>query len=106
MKKNWTVGLDKQDQEEMRGLFKSSLRLRTRLGDILQDKIEEYHKSMFLRSSYKDPNWDKVQADAVGYMRALYEVISLLDDGEEETPIKRPVGRPRKTAKNPAPLTC
>lgn len=105
MKTAWTSGLSKDEKQEMADLFKGSVRVRRRLGEILQDKIDEYHRAMFLRNSYKDPNWEMVQADTIGYMRGLYEVVSLLEDSEGELPIKRPVGRPRKDSKQPNPLT-
>jgi len=104
MKTLITKGLDKADVGEMRGLFKSSLRLRLRLIELLHDKDMVHYKAQANRQNYDSPSWALTQADSMGYCRALREVVSLLSDVEENTTKKRGPGRPPAEEKVPKPL--
>src|SRR5262245_40939417 len=71
-------GLTEQQQEEMRGVFAHSGFLRDQLKKILSEKINASNRVARSKDAYGIPNWAYLQADAVGYERALTEVISLL----------------------------
>ena len=75
MKKTWTNGVS--NAEELEAAFKASKTIRKRLEEICQNKIENSYK--LSRSENNCPNWDLLQADSVGYKRALEEIISLIN---------------------------
>lgn len=78
MKVSWTKGLDDQSKTDIEQSFNSATLLRKRLIDVLQDKIDSANTMARSKSSYDTPNWPYLQADAVGYERALYEIIDLI----------------------------
>lgn len=78
MKTSWFKGLPKQEQEEVKASFKSSLRTRERLEELCEEKLES--ASNPYKGQYENPNWAYLQADSIGYQRALKEIISLLQD--------------------------
>jgi hypothetical protein len=78
MKTVWTKGLSEQQKEEIRGAFNGSANLRSRLTAILNEKIESRRKDSIGVDKYNSPGWAYIQADTVGYERALNEVISLI----------------------------
>ena len=84
MKTVWTKGLKDESDKEMRAVFKSSLTLRRRLSTLLQERIESNNSSTRSKDAYNISNWAYLQADAVGYERALQEVISLINDDSVE----------------------
>ena len=79
MKQSWTKGLDKDLALEVKQHFASSLILRKRLIDMLQEKEREASKDGRSKGGYDCPNWAYKQADLVGYSRALQDVISLIE---------------------------
>ena len=79
MKVVWTKGLVDKEKEEMKSLFLSNAFFRKRAQKILQDKIVLIRQKNTVESSYESPNWALKQADAVGYERALQEIISILE---------------------------
>lgn len=78
MKLSWTAGLDKGQAEDMRGYFLSSHLLRKRLNKLLEDKIEVAEQNSLSKDNYEISNWAYLQADLVGYKRAINEIISLI----------------------------
>jgi hypothetical protein len=78
MKKNWTAGLTPQHAEEITHSFNAGVELRKRLSRLLEDKITAKRKETISKDAYASPSWAYLQADAVGYERALNEVISLI----------------------------
>ncbi len=80
MKTVLTAGLDADRAKEVRGDFKSSLLLRHRLVEVLKDKIETNRAAMRDKMSYKTPSWSHMSADSYGYERAVFELISLLEE--------------------------
>ena len=96
-------GVEPEMEQELRGLFKSSRRLREHLQIILRKKIEDHYRAQFNRNNYESPHWAAAQADSMGYCRALEEVISILDEREDTT--KRGRGRPKNEEKVPKKLT-
>jgi len=108
MKTAITKGLNEQQSEEMRHCFVHAAVLRNQLKKLLEEKINASNRVARSKDAYNIPNWAYLQADAVGYERALTEVINLLtgerstEQGAEaipsviETPKKRR-GRPPKS---------
>lgn len=80
MKTNWTKGLSEQDAEVFVNQFKESRLLRRRLSELVSEKIKVSHTESRKKANYESASWAYLQADAVGYERALFEIISLLDD--------------------------
>lgn len=71
-------GLNDQQKEELRGTFYHSAFLREQLKVILASKIKDSNAQVRSKDAYGVANWAYLQADAVGYERALTEVMSLL----------------------------
>lgn len=78
MKTAWFKGLDAQGQADVKSAFKSSSRLRQRLAELCQQKSAS--SLTVNKEQYESPNWAYMQADNLGYRRALNEIISLLDE--------------------------
>lgn len=78
MKTTWTKGKDKQLEADIKSAFKASTVVRSRLTEICEDKIASAMTTN--RSQYDSPNWAYEQSDAIGYRRALEEIISLLEN--------------------------
>lgn len=85
MKQNWLKGLNPERKKEVTEDFKAGVGLRKRLEEMLNEKVETNRTSVRIKDAYNNPNWAFLQADAVGYERALYEVISLISGDEERT---------------------
>jgi hypothetical protein len=78
MKTNITAGLTKAQAEEITREFNQSSLLRERLIAVLDGKKESLRSEVRSKTSYDSPSWAYFQADAIGYERAISEVISLL----------------------------
>lgn len=78
MKVNWTSGLKDQAKKEMEANFKASALTRERLATLLRNKIETRRRETRSVATYEAASWSYLQADAIGYERALEEVISLI----------------------------
>lgn len=84
MKSLITKGLEPDVAKEIRGDFKSSLLIRRRLTTLIEEKIENARKGLRSKEPYSSPSWAYLQADGVGYERALHEIINLLSDDVNE----------------------
>lgn len=78
MKASWTKGLDEQLTLDVTGNYLASLVTRKRLKTLLEEKIAEAERSSLSREKYEISNWALLQADLIGYKRALNDVISLI----------------------------
>ena len=88
MKTVLTKGLSKDQAEEITQDFKASAFLRERLTAILEEKIDALRREVRQKNSYESPSWAYVQADYIGYERAIYEVISLISSESVEKTTK------------------
>lgn len=79
MRTVWTAGLKGNELSEIKKDFAQSIYLRKRLTDILQGRIESTREKLVSSDTYMSPSWAHLQADGVGYERALREVINLLE---------------------------
>ena len=78
MKTEWTKGLVGPKREEMEREYNASALARARLVLIAQEKLRAKETKRVSEDAYANPNWHYLQADHVGYKRALNEIISLL----------------------------
>ena len=111
MKTVMLKGLTDEQQIEMRQAFGHAIYLRKQIIKVLQEKMDSALKSNMSKDAYNIPNWAYLQADAVGYARAMQEVMSLLEsEGADRAPEERaasstiPLETPRKRGrprKNP-----
>lgn len=102
MKVSLLKGLNTEQQKEEMGLiFSHSSLLRKQIAKVLLDKVNTNNTATRTKDAYGISNWAFLQADAVGYERAMREVVALLSNEEEtpaaDTPPKRR-GRPPKSA--------
>jgi hypothetical protein len=79
MKTSWTDGLESDVAKEVRLNFKESRIMRERLKVMLDKKINSNRSSVTKKDAYNSPNWALLQADNVGYERAMKEILSVLD---------------------------
>lgn len=79
MNKIWFKGIEPDYVSEIRGDYASSFITRKRLTQILEDKKESNMKGCLSKDNYDSPNWAMIQADNIGYQRALEEIIKLLE---------------------------
>lgn len=80
MKSVWTKNLSPEQAALASRDFKESKALRRRLAEILDEKLRVKHSETRTKEGYANPNWAYFQADAIGYERALTEILSLLED--------------------------
>lgn len=80
MKSTWTKGLDAETVKRITSDFQASGGLRERLATISKAKADTLRSSITSKDMYESPSWAYVQADAVGYERAINEIISLILD--------------------------
>lgn len=84
MKTVWTKGFTGKKLEEVKKDFLSSSLIRERLQTLLEDKINASRKANISKDAYDISNWAYLQADGIGYERALNEVISLISNNSVE----------------------
>lgn len=80
MKTLWTNGLKPEQKTEIKKDFISSAHLRNRLKDIIQKEIEANRSSSRNSNTYESPSWALMQADSIGYERALFKIISWISE--------------------------
>jgi hypothetical protein len=84
MKTQIVKGLTGDAKKEMEEEYISSLHFRRRLEVLIKDKVESVRKDVRQRTAYNSPSWAYEQADAIGFERACYEIISLISDSNVE----------------------
>lgn len=78
MKTSYFGNLTQEQKEEIEASFLAGGRFRERLIELLKSKIEDERRGARRKDAYNSSAWPYMQADAIGYERALMEVISLL----------------------------
>lgn len=84
MKTILTKGLSKERAVELESDFKASAFFRERLAATLEDKVNTLRKEIRQKNAYDSPSWAYVQADYIGFERAIYEIISLISNDAVE----------------------
>jgi hypothetical protein len=80
IKKSWLAGIeDEEKQKEIIEIYNEAILFRKKLSEILKKKAASNRKSSISKEGYNLSSWPYLQADGVGYERAIAEVISLLD---------------------------
>jgi len=80
MKQSWLKDLDPQAESDLRGNYVASKLTRKRLEDLLLLKISSSNTKARSKGSYDNANWAYLQADNVGYERAMHEIIDLIQN--------------------------
>lgn len=80
MKQSWTTGLSPEQVIDVKSSYVGGLVLRKRLIELIKGKIDSSMVVARSKKSYETPNWAYLQADQVGYERALYEIIDLIQE--------------------------
>ena len=81
MKTIWLKGASTSEAKvEVRQSFNQATNMRGQLRKILDEKVEASRVAVRSTNTYDSPSWALLQADQIGYERALYEVISLIID--------------------------
>ncbi|MFZ3043585.1 MAG: hypothetical protein WA058_00535 [Minisyncoccia bacterium] len=83
MKQGWIKGTTPERAAIIKADYAGSAGARIRLTEMLNDKIRISTTVKRKKEGYDSPNWAYVQADVIGYERALSEVISLISDISE-----------------------
>lgn len=84
MKSSIAAGLEAQDAREIKDAFRASKRIRDRYVVLLEAKLELSRKEARKKDAYEKPSWAYLQADSIGYERAIFELISLLSSDSVE----------------------
>lgn len=74
----WTKGMKEGDQKSFEETLRHNHHLLARLSEILEEWIAEADKQSLSKSSYDNPNWPYLQADLIGYKRALTKVKEII----------------------------
>lgn len=80
MKQSWYKGLDAQGTREIKAEYKAAVLMRKRLVLLLKEKIGDTLVSGRSKSGYDCPNWAYKQADMSGYLRAIDDIISMVEN--------------------------
>lgn len=77
----WTKGIRKGSQEDkdIRSSYAESYIIRKRLTQMLADKIDGKMKTAMSNDAFDSPSWAFLQAESIGYAKAMQEIIKLLD---------------------------
>ena len=80
MKTSWTKGVkDEEVKADIVSAFKNSSILRKRLSAMLEEKVSSKQKDCQNVSNYEKNSWAFQMADSQGYLRAMAEILSLLE---------------------------
>jgi hypothetical protein len=81
MKTSWTKGIkDEQVKADVVSAFKSSGILRKRLKEMINAKEASKQKDCQNVSNYEKNSWAFQMADSQGYLRAMTEILSLIEN--------------------------
>ncbi len=75
----WTSHLKDEEKKKFEALVLNNTTLLKRLTDIISRKIDTANKKHISKEAYQDSTWAFKQADYVGYVRALNEMLQLTD---------------------------
>lgn len=70
--------VDKNDEEAFRQNFANSYLTRSILIKYLEDKSKECRAASMSKACYEKPAWAQLQADSIGYQRALEDIKKIL----------------------------
>ncbi len=79
MKSRLVNGLEEGDKDLVTMEFKSTVRLRDRIVELLERDIEGVYASMRDEKSYESGAWPYKQAEKIGEIKAIKKLISLFE---------------------------
>ena len=85
----WYKGLTPAEKTVVVADFKGSAIIRKRLEELLNAKVVTARRDVLTKDGYRDASWAYRQADAIGYERAINEVISLISSDSVEEVSKK-----------------
>lgn len=80
MKSRWFNSLEADERNELEREFKSCVRVREKIIEILTKDVESLQNSMGNEKDYNSPSWPYIQADKLGEVKALKKLISLFEN--------------------------
>ncbi len=83
----WLNGLSPSEKEEIINAFQHNAVFRQRTNQLMQDKIDAERKKSLSADLYDSANWGLKQADSIGYIRALTEMIKLMQENSRKRSI-------------------
>lgn len=75
----WLTHLKKDEREEFKQRIILAEPVISRLSDIINDKLAESARENLKKTNYDSPSWAMMQADHIGYTRALNELLPYLN---------------------------
>jgi len=78
MKQSLTQGMEKDEAREFKEAFVKASLFRKGFKKVLERKIQNAYNNLST-PNYENPNWINEQADQIGYIKSLKQMISLLD---------------------------
>jgi hypothetical protein len=85
--KTWTAGLKPEEVNELVKQLEGAQPIWERLSSILDQRVKASVDKQLSFSTYESPNWAYVQADAVGYQRAIKEILELIKERNQHVTI-------------------
>lgn len=79
MKSRLLSGLEDGKKDLVESQWKSSVKMRERLADLLERDVDALHLSMRNEAQYNKASWPYEQAEKIGEVKALKKLISLLE---------------------------
>lgn len=78
MKTDWWKHLPENQRAERKEIVEKSKLMREATKDLVERKLKDLDANQVSKSNYDSPSWPMLQADYIGYRRALLEMIDLL----------------------------
>lgn len=78
MNTQWLSTISKQDREEFKQRILLAEPVLERLQEVINGKLSQSSSEILSKTNYESPSWALMQADHVGYTRALNELISFI----------------------------
>ena len=75
----WFHHLPKDEQAEFKTRIVLAAPVLERLQELLNVKLVESTKENYKKTNYDSPSWAMMQADHIGYSRALNEILTFLN---------------------------
>lgn len=79
MRSSLLAGFSEAEKKVLTQDFKATVKMRKAVTATLEKKVQSYFNASVSRDSYDNPNWALMQADTAGYVRALKEIINILE---------------------------
>ena len=78
--KTWTANLSPEEEKEFAIKLREASDVFERLSSILDQRVKSLVSKQISSNTYDSPSWAYIQADAIGYQRAIQEVLELIKE--------------------------